>query len=285
MPDGRCAVAPRRRTRCASACGSCATPAWRPSRSACSTRIVNPAHEQRIKEILLEEMPDTYLSVSHEVLPALPGVRALLDGVPERVRRPEGRALRGSIRPGAARARASGTRSRMMQSSGGTATVDSATERPVNLLMSGPVAGLIGGIWAGKAAGFENVVTLDMGGTSADIGVAAGGGLRMRHLPRHEDRRLPGDGAHGRHRHHRRRGWLDCTRRPGRRLPRRAGIGRRRPGPGVLRPRRHRADLDRRPARPGSATAGPRVFSAERWPLDSELRGAGRWQPLPRGWR
>ncbi len=48
--------------------------------------------------------------------------------------------------------------------------------------MSGPVAGLIGGIWAGKGAGHENVVTLDMGGTSADIGVAAGGQLRMRHL-------------------------------------------------------------------------------------------------------
>ena len=50
------------------------------------------------------------------------------------------------------------------------------------MLMSGPVAGLIGGIWAGSTAGHENVVTLDMGGTSADIGVAAGGRLRMRHL-------------------------------------------------------------------------------------------------------
>ena len=69
-----------------------------------------------------------------------------------------------------------------MQSSGGMATVESATQRPVNLLMSGPVAGLIGGIWAGRMAGFDNVVTLDMGGTSADIGVAAGGRLRMRHL-------------------------------------------------------------------------------------------------------
>ena len=50
------------------------------------------------------------------------------------------------------------------------------------MLMSGPVAGLIGGIWAGRMAGFDNVVTLDIGGTSADIGVAAGGQLRMRHL-------------------------------------------------------------------------------------------------------
>src|SRR3954467_609620 len=70
----------------------------------------------------------------------------------------------------------------LMQSAGGMATVASATQRPVSLLMSGPVAGLIGGIWAGKMAGYDSVVTLDIGGTSADIGVAAGGQLRMRHL-------------------------------------------------------------------------------------------------------
>jgi 5-oxoprolinase (ATP-hydrolysing) len=69
-----------------------------------------------------------------------------------------------------------------MQSSGGTVGVDAASARPVSLLMSGPVAGLIGGIWAGRLAGFESVITLDMGGTSADIGVAPGGELRMRHL-------------------------------------------------------------------------------------------------------
>ena len=46
----------------------------------------------------------------------------------------------------------------------------------------GYLAGLIGGIWAGRMAGHENMITLDMGGTSADIGVAPGGELRMRHL-------------------------------------------------------------------------------------------------------
>ena len=54
--------------------------------------------------------------------------------------------------------------------------------RPVNLLMSGPVAGVVGGIWAGRQAGFTNVITLDVGGTSADIGVAQDGRLRMKHL-------------------------------------------------------------------------------------------------------
>jgi N-methylhydantoinase A/oxoprolinase/acetone carboxylase beta subunit len=52
----------------------------------------------------------------------------------------------------------------------------------VNLLMSGPVAGVVGGIWAGRLAGHANVITLDVGGTSADIGLAQDGKLRMKHL-------------------------------------------------------------------------------------------------------
>ena len=61
-------------------------------------------------------------------------------------------------------------------------TADGAVRRPVNLLMSGPVAGVVGGIWVGRQAGFQNVITLDVGGTSADIGLAQGGKLRMKHL-------------------------------------------------------------------------------------------------------
>jgi 5-oxoprolinase (ATP-hydrolysing) len=142
---------------------------------------VNPAHERRIKEIVLEEMPDVYLSVSHEVLPLYREFErfstvCLNAYVGPRVARYVARFDQALREEGFEREIG------MMQSSGGTATVEAATERPVNLLMSGPVAGLIGGIWAGRAAGYANVVTLDMGGTSADIGVAADGKLRMRHL-------------------------------------------------------------------------------------------------------
>ncbi|GAP56289.1 hydantoin utilization protein A, partial [Arthrobacter sp. Hiyo6] len=69
-----------------------------------------------------------------------------------------------------------------MQSSGGMVPIKEAAKRPVTLMMSGPVGGLIGGMWAGRQSGFDNVVTLDIGGTSADIGVAYQGELRMRHL-------------------------------------------------------------------------------------------------------
>jgi 5-oxoprolinase (ATP-hydrolysing) len=142
---------------------------------------LNPAHEQRIKEIVLEEFPQAYLSVSHEVLPLY-----------REFERFSTVALNAYVGPRVARylarfdqsVRESGFEHgvQLMQSSGGMATIGAAAQRPVNLLMSGPVAGLIGGIWAGRMAGFDNVVTLDIGGTSADIGVAAGGELRMRHL-------------------------------------------------------------------------------------------------------
>jgi len=118
---------------------------------------LNPAHERRIKEIVLEEFPEAYLSVSHEVLPLYREFErfstvALNAYVGPKVSRYVTRfdeALRGI----------GFTREvQLMQSSGGMATVEAARERPVNLLMSGPVAGLVGGIWAGRMAGHENVV-------------------------------------------------------------------------------------------------------------------------------
>ena len=62
-----------------------------------------------------------------------------------------------------------------MASNGGTLTVDGAAARPAQLLMSGPVAGIVGGIAAARSAGYDSVITLDVGGTSADIGVAPDG--------------------------------------------------------------------------------------------------------------
>ena len=140
-----------------------------------------PAHEQRIKEIVAEEYPEAYLSVSHEVIPLY-----------REFERFSTVCLNAFIGPKVSRylerlesaLEQAGFRHRMqiMQSSGGMASASWAAKRPVTLLMSGPVAGLIGGIWAAKASGYDSVVTLDIGGTSADIGVAMNGEWRMRHL-------------------------------------------------------------------------------------------------------
>lgn len=142
---------------------------------------LNPAHEQRIGEIVAEEFPEAYLSLSSEIVPLYReyerfSTTALNAYVGPRVSRylyrlqeqAEGLGYKREIL--------------LMQSSGGMVPIKEAAKRPVTLMMSGPVGGLIGGMWAGRQSGFENVVTLDIGGTSADIGVAYQGELRMRHL-------------------------------------------------------------------------------------------------------
>jgi 5-oxoprolinase (ATP-hydrolysing) len=142
---------------------------------------LNPAHERRIAEIVREELPDAYLSVSHEVLPLYREYERFSTVCLNAYVGPR---VSGYVRRFASAMRDAGFRHevQLMQSSGGTVRAESAAARPVSLLMSGPVAGLIGGIWAGRLAGHPDVITLDMGGTSADIGVAPGGELRMRHL-------------------------------------------------------------------------------------------------------
>jgi N-methylhydantoinase A/oxoprolinase/acetone carboxylase beta subunit len=143
--------------------------------------FLNPEHEARVAEIVREEFPEAFLSVSSEVLPqyreyerfSTVCLNAYIGPqVAGYVQRLENE-LRGlEVRTGL----------HLMTSASGVATAEAATARPVNLLMSGPVAGVVGGIWAGKQAGYVNVITLDVGGTSADIGLAQGGKLRMKHL-------------------------------------------------------------------------------------------------------
>jgi N-methylhydantoinase A/oxoprolinase/acetone carboxylase beta subunit len=143
--------------------------------------FLNPAHEKRAKEIVEEEWPQVYLSVSHEVIPQY-----------REYERFSTTCLNAYVGPKTARYVTNLDRSmkeqrfrselHLMQANGGVATAQGAAERPVTLLMSGPVAGLIGGIRAGALAGTDSVITLDVGGTSADIGVAPAGRMTMKHL-------------------------------------------------------------------------------------------------------
>ncbi len=80
------------------------------------------------------------------------------------------------------RLRANGVQAmvRIMQSNGGISTAENAAERPINLLLSGPDGGVIGGRWTGEHCGKDNIITIDIGGTSADISVIERGQLRIK---------------------------------------------------------------------------------------------------------
>ena len=79
-----------------------------------------------------------------------------------------------------------------MRSNGGVASVAEAAERPVTLMLSGPAAGVLGAQWAaGARRTRERLITFDMGGTSADIGIVDRGRHQRGLGARHADRRLP----------------------------------------------------------------------------------------------
>ena len=79
---------------------------------------------------------------------------------------------------------------RIMASNGGVATPGMVAERPVLTLLSGPAAGVLGGDWAGGLSGRRNLITFDIGGTSADIGI-----VTQRRLRRGRPRATPGSRA------------------------------------------------------------------------------------------
>jgi N-methylhydantoinase A/oxoprolinase/acetone carboxylase beta subunit len=143
--------------------------------------FLDPRHEQRAAQIVRDAAPGMFVCTSSDVVPQY-----------REYERFSTTCLNAYVGPSTARylsrfemaLQQRGLRSglHVMQSSGGSATVAAALVRPVTLLMSGPVGGLLGGIWAGVSAGFSNVITLDVGGTSADIGVAPGGMMQFRHL-------------------------------------------------------------------------------------------------------
>ena len=143
--------------------------------------FLNPAHEQRVKEIIQEEYPEVYVSLSSEVLPQFreyerfttTGLNAYIGPTTARYIKQ----LQKTLKEQGYTAKV-----HLMQSFGGVASADSAQEKPVNLLLSGPVGGVLGAIWTSKLTDIQNVITLDIGGTSADISVLADLKPSMKHL-------------------------------------------------------------------------------------------------------
>lgn len=143
--------------------------------------FLNPAHEQRVKEIIKEEYPEVYISLSSEVLPQFreyerfttTGLNAYIGPTTAKYIIQ----LEKTLREQNFKAKL-----HLMQSFGGVASAQAATEKPVSLLLSGPVGGVLGAVWTTKLTDIENVITLDIGGTSADISVLANLQPSMKHL-------------------------------------------------------------------------------------------------------
>ena len=68
---------------------------------------------------------------------------------------------------------------RLIQSNGGVSTVEACSKRAVSILMSGPAGGVIGGRSEGLLCGSRNLITVDIGGTSADISTIPDGRIKI----------------------------------------------------------------------------------------------------------
>jgi N-methylhydantoinase A/oxoprolinase/acetone carboxylase beta subunit len=135
---------------------------------------LNPTHERRAGEIIREQHPDLMVSLSSEVDPAFREYeRTCITAFDAYLKPVIDRYLQSMEQDLAA----SGVRAplQIMQSRGGVASSHIARRRPVRLFLSGPAAGVIGGSMTGRAAGYPDVITIDIGGTSADIALVSGG--------------------------------------------------------------------------------------------------------------
>jgi N-methylhydantoinase A len=137
--------------------------------------FMNPCHEVRTKEILEEELPDdVYVYASADTLPEIrefertsttvasaylaPIINRYLDALVSRLRN---WGYEGEIG--------------VTHSGGGMVSTRAARSVPARICQSGPAGGVIGGLVTGRASGYENVITFDMGGTSADLSLVAAG--------------------------------------------------------------------------------------------------------------
>ena len=132
-----------------------------------------PAHEQRLAAALRAAVPGVPVVTSHETLPVFREYERTSTTTAEAYLRPTVSTYL-SKAADLAGARAIGTL-RIMTSSGGTLAPDRAAARAASLALSGPAGGVVGARVVGEAVGLRDLLTLDMGGTSADASLVTGG--------------------------------------------------------------------------------------------------------------
>ncbi len=152
--------------------------------------FLNNDHEMRAKEILKSVNPDAFIYASSEVV-----------NVIREYERFSSTAMNAYIGPKTAnylsslesRLKNEGINSqvRIMQSNGGISTIENSSDKPIGLLLSGPAGGVIGARATGAQSGSSNIITIDIGGTSADISVIQDGQLRIKNPRDTEVANLP----------------------------------------------------------------------------------------------
>jgi N-methylhydantoinase A len=135
---------------------------------------VDGKHERRIAEIAREILPSVPVSISNDVIPEM-----------YEYERAETTVVNSYIRPVVSKyvqnlereltSKMKGVQLHILRSDGGLSSARAAMDRPVNLLMSGPAGGVAGALGIATRAGFNKLLTFDMGGTSTDVALIENG--------------------------------------------------------------------------------------------------------------
>ena len=140
----------------------------------------NPEHEAQMRDILAEEAPGVEVSLSHELSREYREYErtstAVLDAYIKPIMRSYLLALEGELE-----ARGFEGRFLMSRSGGGAMTASAAREQPVNLILSGPAGGVVGGGGFSRLINRPNLITIDMGGTSLDASLVLDGAPVLYH--------------------------------------------------------------------------------------------------------
>jgi N-methylhydantoinase A len=129
--------------------------------------FLHPEHERRVGEALREALPDLHVSLSSEVLPEVREYERMSTTAADAYLAPR---LEAYLRRLADEVQDAGLPTpRVMQSSGGVVELADAAGRAATCVLSGPAGGVVGAAYAGRASGFGDLLTFDMGGTSTDV--------------------------------------------------------------------------------------------------------------------
>ena len=139
----------------------------------------NPKHEKAVERVARKALPGVPISLSSSVVPEMQEYERTITTVANSYVRPKVaeyvKNLEKKLKKGNKNIQLN-----ILRSDGGMASAKLAQQLPVNLLMSGPAGGVSGAVWVAKQAGFENLLTFDMGGTSTDVALVQDGKAHLR---------------------------------------------------------------------------------------------------------
>ncbi len=139
----------------------------------------NPEHEERMRQVLLEEHPDAVVSISSQVLREYREYeRAMTTLVDAAVKPTFSRYvtnIKARLDEFVVATDAGGVPFYVMKSNGGVLSADEVVHQPITTVLSGPAAGALGAALVAQVAGFHRVLTCDGGGTSTDVSVVIDG--------------------------------------------------------------------------------------------------------------